>query len=312
MINLGAVRRTSGRTEGIHAEYYLPPEIFRFFRMEGVSGFCGNFEKHYMITRLWLAGSVSALFPDIRVDAKSRPILEKLLEEMELDIEILEDAGYTDLKDVPACFNAIGTKKRFTNKHEQVHAKFRQVEVRSKRRMNTERMIYMGLMRLLGPVQGRQAIEDIVNASIKRGWSPKNESHLEEGMAYGQQLIDFLRTEERLQSKMRERKGLLKAGDSEAADKIPFSPVAYGAAIRGVRRIGLKSGMKPIMRKIEEKFGSVYRFIDWMEANFTPEMVNIFTPEVIWISSVKPIESLYAESEPRRTKRAQQANRGSP
>ncbi len=286
--------------------------MFRFFRMKGVSGFCGNFEKHYTIARLWLAGSVSTILPDVRVDSKSRPILEKLLEEMELDIEILEDAGYTDLKDVPVCFNAIGTKKTFTNRHEQVHAKIRQVEVRSNRRMNSERMIYMGLMRLLGPVQGRQAIEDIVSASINRGWSPKNESHLEEGMAYGQQLIDFLRTEERLQNKIRERRGFLKAGDSEAADKIPFSPASYTAAVRGVRRLGLKTGLKPVMRKIEEKFGSVYRFIDWMEANFTPEMVNSFTPEVIWISSVKPIESLYAEEAARRAKRGQQPVRRSP
>jgi hypothetical protein len=280
MINLGAVARTRGRKGGLHVEYLITFPVMEWLGKEA-NGFCTPFGRIIELVTFY-----SKEMPESpRVAAEAKRFIEDVRKDL-FQLSQMPDLQKSEIYFVPACITAFGRKEMFTHLHEQVHAKFAQIRNRSNGRMDTERMIYMGLMRTLGLEQGREIIPQLVDLSIERGWSHKDRPrHLEEAMAYGQQVIQYMKTLNYQKGQAAKRKNAAESGLSpEEIERIPYDQKDLN---RAKRRVRFDAGLSRVMQKIQDRFGNVYRFAEWMENNITPEMVAAFTPQLVWAPSIK-------------------------
>lgn len=281
MINLGSIARTRGRKGGLHAEYLVSREVMNWLDRQS-NGFCTQFGRFLL--------GVTARSIKLPESPRAAAEAKRLLEELRRDLAQMmrmDDLPKNEVYSVPVCITVVGRKKYFTDLHEQVHAKFAQIRNRSNDRMDTERMIYMGLMRLLGPEQGHELIPQMIELSIEKDWSDKNyPRHMEEVVARSQQLIRFMATVEYQTGQLKKREAAADAGIT--GDDLLMIPYNYRKLAFSRRQVKRLDALKKVTQKIQDRFGNVYRFAEWMENNITPEMVAAFTPQLVWATPAKP------------------------
>jgi hypothetical protein len=252
---LGALRKTPGRTPGqIHVEYYISAEAM-WALQPGAGAFC--ITSPLGIMYIIKDKNRKPASEDVEIE------LQGLLDLAKEDIEILKEQGI-DPMDIPACVNqAFETRLRYADKHEEVHAKMRNVTKQGRVHgydINGEKFLFLALTKALRLKDPQQTLSKWAYISAKNHWAqPDSMAYLEESLARIQQIITALGNIESDRN-TRYAKWLIKDMNKANPELLPAA------------------------RKIRLRFGSVFRMLDWAQRNITGDMVIAHAPAVLPLS----------------------------
>jgi hypothetical protein len=258
---LGALRKTPGRTPGqIHLEYYISKDAMRILH-PGARAFCTS-------NAFRIPASISD--KDRKIGSEDVEMeLQGLLDLVQEDINILKNQGIHPLL-IPACVNeATATRFRYTDKHEEVHAKMWHITRESDPHgpaIESEKFLFIALTKALRLKDPQRTLSKWAYIAAKNHWSSsRNMSYLEESLARIQQIITAI--------------GKIESGSGK------------GLAKEFIREMQEKNpDLLPAARKIRLRFGSVFRMLDWAQRNVTGNIVIAHAPAFLTVSGANADE----------------------
>jgi len=264
--SLGAIRQTPGTGGGDHFEYQVSIEFMH--AMEKTSlGFCTSM--------LGLVVKLTRMKEQPYLSSKLKAELDEIFNDFYGDVGQMSALGLSqeEIWRIPTCVSfAPKVHVGKTWEHERLHARIEQVHNNLRSPLNgvsPERFIYMILMRAMRGRATHSDIVDLIRGSIERGYSQNARAALEEQLARMEQYIALTKA---MQTEIK-RLG----GTKAAARKV------YLRNQRFLQRFTRSSKqVRRFAQAIAERFGSTFRLVDWGQRTITREMVDVFTPQVIF------------------------------